>query len=295
MRKQTAIIFYALAAYVVLQFGWWGLHLINLTQELNNDAEHISKRALMILGEGTVFFVIVILGLWKIRSSIKKELQLSHQQRNFILSVTHELKTPLSSIKLYLQTLNRRSLAEEQRTEIVTNALKENTRLEHMIENILTVSRIENGAYLFHPEDVNVNSLIEQVVHPFNIDKQLKIEVICTKDLTYHTDKSALESIFSNLLENALKYAGKDAQINIQCELVENKLQIMFSDNGPGIPPDRLNDIFGRFVRLENEDTRQSKGAGLGLYIVDQFVRGQQGFIKAINNEPSGLKFIINI
>jgi len=295
MRKQTAVIFYALAAYVVLQFGWWGLHLINLTQELNDDAEHISKRALMILGEGTVFFIIVFLGLWKIRSSIKKELQLSHQQRNFVLSVTHELKTPLSSIKLYLQTLNRRALAEEQRTEIVNNALKENTRLEHMIENILTVSRIENRAYVFHPEDVNLNSLIEQVIHPFNIDKQLNIEVKCPKDLIYHTDRGALESIFSNLLENALKYAGIDAQINIQCELVNSNLQIIFSDNGPGIPSEKLNDIFGRFVRLENEETRQNKGAGLGLYIVYQFVRGQQGSIKALSNEPHGLKFIIII
>ena len=295
MRKQTAVIFYALAAYVVLQFGWWGLHLIDLTKEVTDDAAHISKRALMILGEGAVFFIIVFLGMWKIRSSIKKELELSEQQRNFVLSVTHELKTPLSSIKLYLQTLNKRPFGEEQRKEIIDKALDENTRLEHMIENILTVSRIENRAYFFHPESIEILPLINQICHPFGIDNRLHITIECPKDLKYTTDRGALESILSNLLENSFKYAGVNAHVTIQIEIINSKLKIIFTDDGPGIPEDRLESVFKRFVRLEHEDTRQHKGAGLGLYIVDQFVKGQNGTVKAAANKPSGLKIEITL
>jgi two-component system, OmpR family, phosphate regulon sensor histidine kinase PhoR len=308
MRKQTAVIFYALAAYVVLQFGWWGLHLIDLTQILHNDPAHTNKRAWMIIGEGTVFFIIVLLGLWKIRSSIKKELELSSQQRNFVLSITHELKTPLSSIKLYLQTLNRRTLDEEKRKELIDKALDEHLRLEHMIENILTASRIENRAYVFHPENVSIKNVINHVTQPFLLSPDLNdkkknenynlsaknVIINCEENLHYYTDKTALESIFSNLVENSLKYAGANPLITINCSIVQSKLHITYFDNGPGIPTDQLSSIFKRFVRLENEDTRQHKGTGLGLYIVDQFVRGQQGSIKVSNKEEgTGLVFEI--
>jgi K+-sensing histidine kinase KdpD len=113
--------------------------------------------------------------------------------------------------------------------------------------------------------------------------------------LTYNTDKFAFETIISNLIENALKYAGLSAEIIINCALENNRLKIEFSDNGPGVPENKLQSIFERFVRLENEDTRNSKGTGLGLYIVDQFVKGQHGSITAENTQPSGLKFTIHL
>jgi len=295
MRRQTAFIFYGLAAYVLLQFGWWGLHLIDLTQELTDDPSHISKRALMIIGEGAVFFIIVILGLWKIQSSIKKELELSKQKKNFVLSVTHELKTPLSAIKLYLQTLNKHSLQEDKKKEIVQRALEENVRLEHMIENILTASRIESKAYSFHIEEISVKHVLDKLINPINSLESHNIQVHCPDNLTYNTDKFAFETIISNLIENALKYAGSSAEIIINCALENNRLKIEFSDNGPGVPDNKLQSIFERFVRLENEDTRNSKGTGLGLYIVDQFVKGQHGSITAENTQPSGLKFTIHL
>lgn len=293
MRRQTAFIFYGLAAYVLLQFGWWGLHLIDLTQELTDDPSHISKRALMIIGEGAVFFIIVILGLWKIQSSIKKELELSKQKKNFVLSVTHELKTPLSAIKLYLQTLNKHNLNEDKKKEIVQRALEENVRLEHMIENILTASRIESKAYSFHIEEISVKNALDKLISPINSLESHNIQIQCQDNLSYKTDKFAFETIVSNLIENSLKYAGSSAKIIINCELENNRLKIEFSDNGPGVPENKLQSIFERFVRLENEDTRNSKGTGLGLYIVEQFVRGQHGSIMVENIQPSGLKFTI--
>lgn len=295
MRRQTSVIFYALTAYVLLQFGWWGFHLIDLTQELNNDPEHLSKRALMILGEGTVFFIIVFFGLWKIQSSIKKELELSAKQQNFVLSITHELKTPIAAVKLYLQTLGKRSLQEEKRDEILRKALLENSRLEHMIENVLTVARIENQAFRFHPEPVTISETIEEVTSSVCAFDTCKVSIDCPKDLVYKTDKFALHTILSNLTENALKYAGKDCEITIHCQLSEGRLHLDFSDNGPGVPEEKLKSIFQRFLRLENEETRNSKGAGLGLYIVNQFVLGQGGTISVKNKKTSGLLFSISL
>jgi two-component system, OmpR family, phosphate regulon sensor histidine kinase PhoR len=299
MRKQTTFIFYALTAYVVLQFGWWGLHLIDLTRELNPDAQYVSKRALMILGEGAVFFIIVFLGLWKIRSSIRKELELGRQQHNFVLSVTHELKTPLAGMKLYLQTLLRRKLSREQEEEIITKAIDENLRLERMVENILTVSRMENSVFSFHPEPINIADALQRLLHPFRMYDQLRIDVVCESDLVFATDRFAFESIVSNLLENAVKYAGDSAHIRISCGVDNGKLSFVFSDNGPGVPDGKKSEIFGKFVRLEQEDTRQNKGTGLGLYLVRELVVRQHGTIQVSDAYPEqenkGLKFLITL
>ena len=123
MKKQTAIFFYILGAYVVLQFVWWGYHLIELTEELKKEPAEIAKRITMIFGEGLVFFGILIFGLSKIRSSIIKELRLSERQNNFLLSVTHELKTPLAANKLYLQTILKRKLDEQSKTDLLQKAV----------------------------------------------------------------------------------------------------------------------------------------------------------------------------
>jgi two-component system, OmpR family, phosphate regulon sensor histidine kinase PhoR len=299
MRKQTTFIFYALTAYVVLQFGWWGLHLIDLTRELNPDTQYVSKRALMILGEGAVFFIIVFMGLWKIRSSIRKELELGRQQHNFVLSVTHELKTPLAGMKLYLQTLLRRKLDREQQEDILQKAIDENQRLERMVENILTVSRMENSAFSLHPESLNIADALQRVVHPFRMYDQLKIDVSCEADLIYVTDRFAFDSIISNLLENAVKYAGDSAEVQISCSIRDGRLSIVFSDNGRGIPQEKKAEIFGKFVRLEQEDTRQNKGTGLGLYLVRELILRQKGTINVTDTYPGqmnkGLKFLITL
>jgi two-component system, OmpR family, phosphate regulon sensor histidine kinase PhoR len=299
MRRQTTFIFYALTAYVVLQFGWWGFHLIELTRELNPDAQYVSKRALMILGEGAVFFLLVFLGLWKIRSSIRKELELGRQQHNFVLSVTHELKTPLAGMKLYLQTLLRRKLNRDQEEDILTKAIDENQRLERMVENILTVSRMENSVFSFHPEAIHISDTLHRIVHPFRMVDQLNITISCDQQLVYTTDRFAFESIVSNLIENAVKYAGESAHVYIECAPVNDKLEIVFADNGPGVPHEKKNEIFGKFIRLEQEDTRQNKGTGLGLYLVRELVVRQKGTITALDAFPEqpqkGLKFVITL
>ena len=168
MNKRTAIIFYILSIYVIIQFIWWGYHLIELTQELVKKDELISKRVTMIMGEGTVFLVILFLGIWQIRRSIYKELKLSERQNNFLLSVTHELKTPLAANKLYIQTISKRELSKDQQNDLLRKAIDENRRLENMIDNILNASRLENNALSIEKEKFYLNTLVKEIIKRFN-------------------------------------------------------------------------------------------------------------------------------
>src|SRR5690554_2974877 len=188
MKKQTALLFYILGGYVVLQFVWWGYHLIELTSESSSaDIQH--KRIIMIVGEGLVFFLLLLFGLWKIRSSIKKEIKMSKRQNNFLLSVTHELKTPLTSNKLYLQTLLKRSnLEREQQEDLIRHAIAENIRLEDMIENILTATRIENHRLQLNFEEHNLSEEITRITNKWSenrtsVNLQVEEGIICRVDL----------------------------------------------------------------------------------------------------------------
>ena len=297
MKKQTALFFYILSAYVVIQFMWWGYHLIELTKEVDTQKALVSKRVFMILSEGSVFFLILILGLWKIRSSIKKELKLSERQNNFLLSVTHELKTPLAANKLYLQTIVKRDLDLTKRTELIEKAITENQRLEVMIDNILNATRLENQVVQLHKEHVNLSDLFQQIANRFN--KSLQSEIIqlaIQPDIYIEADSFMIETVINNLIENALKYAGNNKKIILYLNKIKDaKLTFGVKDEGPGVPLISQTEIFEKFVRSGNEETRLQKGTGLGLFIAAEFIRIHGGKILYKNNLPTGANFEITL
>jgi two-component system, OmpR family, phosphate regulon sensor histidine kinase PhoR len=296
MKRQTGIFFYILGLYVVLQFAWWGFHLIELTEELKSDSTDVSKRVIMIIGEGLVFFSILLFGLWKIRSSIKKDLQLSERQNNFLLSVTHELKTPLAANKLYLQTIQKRNLDEEKRKNLMEKAIQENERLEGMIENILNASRLENNALKPHREEIDVTALFEQVAERFQKRNQQELIVLnLEKDIIANLDVFFVETIVNNLLDNALKYGGSSGKIELYLVKKAERLVFGVKDQGPGIEKEEIKKMFEKFYRSGNEDTRQQKGSGLGLFIVAELVRMHHGKVSYKENTPRGANFEIQL
>jgi signal transduction histidine kinase len=251
----------------------------------------------MIIGEGLVFFLLLILGLWKIRSSIKKELIFSQRQNNFLLSVTHELKTPLAANKLYLQTLVKRELDPSKRNELLGKAIIENQRLEAMIDNILNASRLENQVMELHKEWFSLSDLLQGVADRFN--KSLQNTIVQTDllvDCKIEADFFMIEAIINNLVENALKYAGNQKIIVLYLQKLDNQ-RIIFGvkDEGPGIPLEFQSEIFKKFVRSGNEETRSQKGTGLGLFIAAEFIRIHGGKIRYKNNQPSGSNFEITL
>ena len=292
MKKQTALFFYILGAYVVLQFSWWGYHLIELSSEVNTHASH-KKRIIMITGEGLVFFMILLLGLWKIRSSIQKEMSMSKRQNNFLLSVTHELKTPLTSNKLYLQTLlKRKNLGREQQEQLLEQAIVENNRLEDMIENILTATRIENHRLQLNFEDYNLSHEIPRIVNKWAENRTL-VKLDIEENITCKVDLFIIETVLHNLLENAFKYAGENPEIEVYLIKEKNTIVWGVKDSGKGIPTQFKNEIFSKFVRLGNEETRDQKGTGLGLYIVKNLVLFHGDTITYLPNKPEGSHFKI--
>ena len=144
---RSKILIYLLAFYVLLQFVWWGYQIIDLGALADQTQEDTSRRIIMIIGEGGVFILILMAGFWKIQQSIAKEIQLSQRQNNFMLSITHELKTPLTSIQLALQTLKKRNLKIEDREDLIAKALGANQRLSSLIDNIINASRLESNDF----------------------------------------------------------------------------------------------------------------------------------------------------
>ncbi len=294
MKKQTTLFFYLLGAYVVLQFSWWGYHLIDLSHELQKNEPGSQNRTWMVVGEGSVFLALLIFGLWRIRRSIKKELDLSQQQSNFLLSVTHELKTPIASNRLYLQTiLKRANLPNEKREELLKSALGENKRLQEMIENILTATQLDNRVLQLNVSDENIADFAEDLVQKWS-KQRCDISVVNKVRETVKVDKVLIEIMIVNLLENALKYA-KGNGINLSFSLIDRSLQISVCDQGPGISKEDQKQIFKKFYRAGNEETRTEKGTGLGLYIVSELVKIHNGRISYQNNEPNGACFKIVI
>jgi K+-sensing histidine kinase KdpD len=296
LKKQTTFFFYALSLYVVLQFLWWGFHLIELTQATGDDTGVISKRITMIVGEGAVFLVLLFLGLWKIRSSVRKEFELSQRQNNFLLSVTHELKTPIASNKLYLQTIQKRNLDEEQRLDLLSKAIIENERLEELIDNILNAARVESQEIKPIKEYVEINHFLKLLLSQFK--KRFpnnRIELVDFPDISVRFDLFMIETVISNLVDNAIKYSNENSIIKLIAKKENHNFVFQVIDEGIGIDEKEQKQIFSKFYRVGNEEIRTQKGSGLGLFIASEFLKLHNGTIIYLKNQPRGSIFQITL
>lgn len=282
--------------YVVIQFLWWGFHLIELTQATGDDSGVISKRITMIVGEGAVFLVLLFLGLWKIRSSVRKEFELSQRQNNFLLSVTHELKTPIASNKLYLQTIQKRNLDEEQRLDLLSKAIIENERLEKLIDNIINAARVESHEIRPIKEYVEINHFLKLLVTQFK--KRFpnnRIVLVDFPDISVRFDLFMIETVISNLVDNAIKYSDENSIIKLIAKKENLNFVFQVIDEGIGIDEKEQNQIFSKFYRVGNEEIRTQKGSGLGLFIASEFLKLHNGKIIYIKNQPQGSIFQITL
>lgn len=294
-RKPTTAFVYLLGAYVIVQFIWWGYHLIDLTRTSEMADSQITKRVIMIIGEGSVFLVLLLFGLLKIKSSIKKEIKMAQQQQNFMLSVTHELKTPIAANKLYLQTLLKHQLTEEKRIELMQKAIEETNRLELLVEQILTASRLEQEQFVLHPEQFDLGTFFTDLIAVQEKRFNMHIELKMDETIAITTDRLVFATICNNLIENAYKYGFTEKGISIVAVQDTLNLRILLRDFGKGIPAKQQAAVFKKFIRLENEETRTNKGTGLGLYIAYEFTKALKGQLRLIPVDGPGACFEILI
>lgn len=293
-KSKSAYWLFFLGAYVIIQFVWWGYHLIQLSANLPQHDVQLSKRIGMVLGEGAVFLLILAFGIYRIRKSINKEIAFQQQQQNFLLTVTHELKTPIAALKLYLQTLQKHNLPEQKKQQILSGAFDENERLSALIENILNASKAENKEFLIQKQTIELVGFCQSIIDRYRSRYQHDLIVLnAPTSLNCPADQQMLEAILVNLIENALKYGGSAQQIQISIEPLDRFVAIKIADEGPGIVPSERQHIFEKFYRVGSEEIRKQAGSGLGLFIVAQYVRLHQGNIRCLENKPKGSIFEI--
>jgi two-component system phosphate regulon sensor histidine kinase PhoR len=307
---KSLLIFYVLVIYVLLQFCWWSYLLYDLNTELYNlknspaersnilkippDIDRLNKKKIMILGEGVVFLSLLAWGMIQTRKSFKKETQLALQQKNFLLSVTHELKSPIASVKLLLQTLIKRDLPKEKQLDLISRAENEATRLDQMVENILIATQIENHIYSIHSNQINISELITQLIEQqITIQPTITFHQLIQKNVMFNCDEIAMKSIILNLLENAIKYSDENPDISILLSSDQQQILMKISDKGIGISDKEKELVFNKFYRSGSEETRKTKGTGLGLFIVKYLVNQHFGKISIYDNQPKGSIFEI--
>jgi len=307
--------FYVLVAYVILQFIWWTYLMVNLNNEIyhlkteinllkgespdeiilkgNELNEKLRSRWVMIAGESSVFVALLLVGIFQTRKTFKKESALAQQQKNFLLSVTHELKSPIASTRLQLETLQLRELDKEKQKEIIRNAIADTDRLNNLVSAILLAAQIENSIYTLNKEECNLSDYIKDVMNQATSSFNYKQKTVLNIEpgIFMKIDKTNFQSIVLNIFENALKYSSKIPTITLTLKKKDNKIILSVADQGVGISDDEKKVIFQKFYRVGNEETRNTKGTGLGLYIVNYLVEQHGGVITVKDNSPKGTVF----
>lgn len=297
MKSRWLLVFNLLVVYIFLQFAWWSILIALQLKELYGDTPAYHKKLWMIFGEGFVFITVLITGVYFVRRSFKREMAVNKQQKNFLLAVTHELKTPIAVSKLSLETIANRKLDEQKQKEIIQKAILETDRLNNLIENILLGVKIEEKSVELKKQKVNLSEMLLRQVEMYHhtIGRHHQLEIDIAENVQAEIDARYFPSIISNLYENAVKYTPEGSCIGVGLHTSQGRIELSVWDNGPGIPDAEKNRIFERFYRGGNEETRTTKGTGLGLFITRQLVEMHNGRIECKNNQPQGAVFLVTL
>lgn len=310
--RNPNLLFGILIVYIFLQFSWWAYLLIDLHGEVqyfksellqyNPDRlegedpdRELKRRRAMVLGEGAVFLSLLIIGILQTRKAVRHEFELARQQRNFLLSVTHEFKSPLAAIKLNLQTLQKRKLEEDTRNHLLHRSLLETERINLLVENALIASRLDNNSFDLNFIRLDLNHFLDQLLNEYEerYDHRHSFKRNLSGPAYILADELALTSLVLNLLENAEKYSPPESEIYTSTYLEKQEVVLSISDRGIGIPEREKKKIFTKFYRIGNEDTRKTKGTGLGLYIVSEIAGLHKATIRVENRQGGGTSFSI--
>ena len=284
--KKSIVIFYFMLLYALVQLISWGSLVVRLEP----------ARMAMVMGEGSVFLFLLCIGAYFLHQSIKKEERLREQQQNFLLSVTHELKSPLAAIKLSIQTIVKRDLDKARQTSLLSNSLKDIERLDDLVENMLLATKIENRSYSFPKEEFDFSELVTKITDRLQVHScgcEQLITPTIRPGIKVMGDQFALSSVVTNLVENAVKYSGPCADVAVELTEKEGHAFLRVSDKGPGIPDSEKMLIFDKFYRVGDENVRKSKGTGLGLFIVKEVLQSHDADISVRDNVPQGAIFEI--
>jgi len=242
------------------------------------------------LYQSILLLFLVGVGIYGVFSSIEKIYKLNKQQNNFLLSVTHEFKTPIAAIRLMLQTSKHPKVKDEKRIELVDNSIQTTHRLEELAENMLTAMQIESNAYQYNLSPVDFSNLVNKVINNQQIKGQISADI--EPDMVVEGDDFILRMVVNNLIENAFKYSNNQP-IEVSLSRGQKWKRLSIKDQGIGLKKEDYKNIFKKFYRVQDEETRVSKGTGLGLFIVKQALEKHSGKVFVSANTNRGVTFTI--
>jgi len=313
------IIYWLLLLYIVAALVWWFITLEKQNQlsrdlrinELNSKKdilgnEKFAEQYLKIekesdrnskkyIAEGVTFLILIFIGAFFVYRSVRRQFRMQQQQQNFMMAITHELKTPISVARLNLETLQKYNLDAEKQQKLIRMTLQETSRLDTLINNILVSSQLEGGGYISSKDELDFSSLFKDCIREAKsrYPERIFIEDI-DPEIEISGDPLLLQLMISNLVENAVKYSPKEKPVI--CKLSRSGKEVILNiiDEGIGIDDTEKTKIFQKFYRTGDEATRKAQGTGLGLYLCRKIAEDHNADISVTNNVPLGTNFAIH-
>jgi len=296
--KRRRFLFYHIFIFIFAQLAWllvlglWIYWYVSnyilftkvgkkLSFQITSKTSHIS-----ILIGGLVLLVAISVGMFLIFRRLNIQLRLTDLYDNFIANVTHELKSPLASIQLYLETMDARDVPRSKQKEFIALMLKDARRLDKLINSILVIPGLEQKkiAYDYHVYSAEklIHSLIDEAVEQFKLPKKA-IRIKGSAPCQCVVDKNALKIVFDNLIDNSIKYTTKPVQITVNLKCTSKAILIEFCDQGIGISSREQKKIFNKFHRIYHPSVPSVKGTGLGLYWVREIIKYHRGKVEVFS------------
>lgn len=317
--RRATIIYWLMLIYIVSALAWWFISLQKqsylladfklkqLDASIDSAASPVLYQAvydtiisdkqtdgIKHLSEGLFFLALIIIAAIFVFRTVRRQFKLQQQQQNFMMAVTHELKTPISVARLNLETMQKYSLDPEKQKRLIRTTLEETSRLNFLTNNILISSQLEGGGYPFSKEEMDLSDLLKDCMLDFRnrFSERTFSEQIET-DVDLKGDPLLLQILVNNLLENAIKYSPKESPIAATLKKNGPTIELSVKDEGPGIPDNEKKKIFSKFYRIGSEATRKTKGTGLGLYLCSKIAADHNADISVTDNDPRGSSFVV--
>jgi signal transduction histidine kinase len=288
----------------IIFFLCLGVGLVALAVALNVGWIILNWREGVLLFFGIIFFALIIAGLIVNTSFLLREIRRNERQDSFINAVTHELKTPVASIRLHLETLQRRNLPEAQKQEFYRLMLSDTDRLTETVEQVLRAGGAGDKKAGREKAEVDFRQLVQECVDAARARHRLPPESLRYDDVSANGDAAHvrgsdadLRTAVFNVLDNAIKYSGDNVDVLVRLAAPDEKRVVLcVRDNGIGIPPDDVKRIFRRFYRVPHRSLAHVKGTGLGLFIVKAITEKHGGKVFAESEgEGQGATFTIEL
>jgi signal transduction histidine kinase len=286
--------FHPVMALVGIQLVWvvlvvlWVTWFVGKHRELKELASRYRPDLLSQVGgwfalvQGLLLLAIILVGVYTLFLFWRRQSRLYQQQREFITQLTHELKSPLASIQLHLETISLRELPPERLHAFVQTMLEDTQRLHSQIDNLLLAARIEQRRRPAEPREIDLSAFIQEYLdrERHRLPPGTRLEVSLTPELRVAVEPDELGTVLRNLLENAVLYSPGTPDIEIRLVQLGRQASLSIRDHGRGMEASQLQNVFKMFYRVEQQDERV-RGTGLGLYIVQSVIKDAGGTVKA--------------